>query len=132
MEKQLRALSVRQPYAEMIFTGEKDIEYRGRQTHIRGQVYVYACKAREPAEAYEDAGVDADRLNHGMIVGTVEIVDCKENEDGEFEWHLANPRRLRKPLAVRGVPQPGFFWPFGRPVEKRRGKATRGNGQGTK
>jgi len=31
----MRALSVRQPFAEIITTGEKDIEYRSQRTHIR-------------------------------------------------------------------------------------------------
>jgi hypothetical protein len=41
-----RALSIRQPFAELIMRGKKDIEYRSRQTHIRERVFVYACKAQ--------------------------------------------------------------------------------------
>ncbi len=44
MPKINRALSIRQPYAEWIMTGEKPIEYRSRRTHIRGRVYIYAAK----------------------------------------------------------------------------------------
>ncbi len=109
----MRALSVRQPFAELILTGDKTIEYRSRRTHIRGEVFVYACKAPADADCFAEAGFELKELSRGVLIGTVEIVDCT-GEDGDFEWHLANPKRLRKPLAVEGIPQPGFFWPFGR------------------
>ena len=108
----IRALSVRQPFVEMILTGDKPIEYRSRRTHIRGRVYLYATKAPGPAHRYAEEGYELDELPRGVLVGTVEVVDCT-GEEGEFEWHLANPQRLRTPLAVEGIPQPGFFWPFG-------------------
>jgi len=105
LAKQMRALSIRQPFAEQILAGDKQIEYRSRRTHIRGRVYIYACKAPGDADSYEG-------LPRGKLVGTVELVDCT-GEKGKFKWHLANPKRLRSPLAVEGMPQPGFFWPFG-------------------
>ena len=108
----MRALSIRQPFVEQILTGDKGIEYRSRRTHIRGRVYLYACKAPGDADSYAEAGYEVDELPRGVLVGTVEVVDCT-GEDGDFEWHLANPQRLRTPLAVEGMPQPGFFWPFG-------------------
>lgn len=108
----MRALSVRQPFAEQILAGEKQIEYRSIRTHIRGRVYIYASKAPGDADSYEEAGYEIEDLPRGMLVGTVELVDCI-GEDSEFEWHLANPERLRPPLSVNGMPQPVFFWPFG-------------------
>ena len=41
------ALSIRQPYVEMILTRKKRIEYRSRRTHVRGRVYLYAGKTYE-------------------------------------------------------------------------------------
>jgi hypothetical protein len=108
----LRALSIRQPFAELIMTGEKKIEYRSRPTKLRERVYIYACKTRGYPESYEEHGLEPDELPHGVLIGTVEIVDCVDC--GEFEWHLANPKQLKKPLAVNAIPQPGFFWPFGK------------------
>ena len=116
-EAKMRALSIRQPYAELIFTARrskrKTTEYRSRRTHIRERVYIYACKAAEPLEEFEKHGIDPDDFPLGVLVGTVEIDDCIEG-DGEFEWKLKNPIRLETPLGVTGVPQPGFFWPFGK------------------
>jgi len=41
----MRALSIRQPYAELILRGVKTIEYRSRPTRIIGErFYIYASK----------------------------------------------------------------------------------------
>jgi hypothetical protein len=109
----MRALSIRQPFAELIMTGEKDIEYRSRPVNLRERVYIYACKSPGPAEAYEDFEFSPEELPHGVLIGTVEIVDCS-GDSGVYEWHLAHPQRLKKPLPVDAIPQPGFFWPFGK------------------
>lgn len=111
--KPIRALSLNQPFAEMVLRGEKLIEYRSRQTHIRERVYIYATKGMLHPDLWPNYGFDYDRdiLPQGFLVGTVEIVDCTEG-NGEYEWHLARPKRLRTPIAPTGVPQPGFFRPF--------------------
>jgi hypothetical protein len=115
MPERLRALSIRQPFAELILVGKKRIEYRSRPTKVRGCVYLYACKQPGPADRYADSSLDRDQLPHGLIVGTVELVDCIDCTS-EFEWHLAQPKRFKKPLQIgkEAMPQPGFFWPFGK------------------
>lgn len=40
----MRALSVRQPYAELIMREEKRVKYRSKPTRIMERVYVYATK----------------------------------------------------------------------------------------
>ena len=41
----MRALSIRQPFAELILRGIKTVEYRSRPTRIIGQrFHIYACK----------------------------------------------------------------------------------------
>ena len=52
----MRALSVRQPYAELIVRGAKKIEYRSTPTSIRERVYVYAAKRLGKIEDFERAG----------------------------------------------------------------------------
>lgn len=105
IEKLERALSVRQPFAHFIIMGEKRFEYRSRRCHIRGRVYVYAGK-----NVAELDGDDWD-LPRGLIIGSVEIVDCRVADPRGFAWILANPRRYDKPLRQYGIPQPGFFKP---------------------
>jgi hypothetical protein len=95
----MRALSIRQPYAEMIsprrvacgdLRGVKTIEYRSRPTRIIGQrFYIYA--ARKWAGATHN-GHDASTLTPalslqrerefptGVIVGTATISKCCKRE----------------------------------------------------
>jgi hypothetical protein len=103
-----RALSIRQPFLEQILLGEKTEEYRSNRTHIRGRVYLYAGKKLAPIDGFQEE--DVQRLPRGLIVGSIAIVDCLEEEDC-FAWELARPRRYRNPLVAFGVPQPGFWHP---------------------
>jgi len=97
------ALSVRQPYAEQIINGTKTIEYRSRSTNIRGSIFIYAT-----LKTYN--GVSAGNLQRGLIIGTVEIHDCKK-VGSSYHWLLRNPRRINS-IKPSKQPQPVFFKPF--------------------
>ena len=46
----MRALSIRQPYAELILRGVKTAELRSRPTRVVGErFHLYACRARAAA-----------------------------------------------------------------------------------
>ncbi|GAB4403393.1 MAG: hypothetical protein OHK003_31250 [Anaerolineales bacterium] len=104
------ALSVRQPFAEQIMRGTKKIEYRTVPANIRGRVYIYASK-QPRVDAYEKMGVEPGTFPAGVIVGTVEIIDCIE-KNGEYHWVLANPERLKKMIIPENRPNPVWFNPF--------------------
>lgn len=106
-----RALSVRQPYAELILRGEKKVEYRSRPTRIRERVYVYASKRPGEAEDFDEAHLRPEDLPTGVLAGTVEVVGCT-GEPLVYEWRLANPERLPEPLKPKRHPQPVWFHPF--------------------
>jgi hypothetical protein len=109
----LRALSVRQPYAEQILLGKKKFEYRSTNSNIRERVYLYASKGKvdDPAE-WRKAGAKPDSLPTGVIVGSVEIVDSTFDEDEYiYAWKLARPERLAKPLVPINQPQPAVWRP---------------------
>src|SRR5262245_55443708 len=98
----MRALPVRQPFAELIMLGLKTVEYRTRPTTLRGRVHIYACLGGQPGpqdEAWvrEKYGIDLDvaDLPRGVLVGTVEITACTESEEesGVYEWHLRDAQR---------------------------------------
>jgi len=118
--ERLKCLSVRQPWAELILRGSKDVEYRSQPTNIRGRVYIYASLTKtvlaldEKNEIEEELGTNIGDLATGLVVGTVEIADCT-GSDGDFEWHLVNPIRLDEPIKPLEHPQPVWFHPFGRP-----------------
>lgn len=126
----MRALSVRQPWAELILLGHKTIEVRSRRTNLRERVFIYAGLNRiEPQEEDRIAReyeIEVDDLPRGVLVGTVEIVGCRllEGDDsqaacfeitvshGFYGWLLARPRRAESLLKPKNQPQPMFFNPF--------------------
>ncbi|MCL4208004.1 MAG: DEAD/DEAH box helicase family protein, partial [Pirellulaceae bacterium] len=120
MPEPLKALSIRQPWAEQVLRGEKPIEYRSKPTKVRGRIYIYASLGRydasEERQMEDEVGFPIDDLPRGLVVGTVEIVDCT-GSDGEYEWQLGNPERLPEPLPPQEQPQPVWFHPFGRPQD---------------
>lgn len=108
----MRALSVRQPFAELIASGRKTIEVRSRRTTHRGPLVICA------AGAWHKLGVAlwgalGDR---GVAVCRVDVADCRPltREDlalaclpddfdieGQFAWVLTNSQRL-SPVPVSG------------------------------
>ncbi|WP_437186387.1 ASCH domain-containing protein [Planctomicrobium sp. SH668] len=126
------ALSIQQPWAELILQGIKSIEIRRVCARPRGIVYLYTSKR---LSSIPDLGVLRDRygisptmLPLGQIVGTVEILDCRRArmEDAAaaqvpsslltdaYSWMLGNPQRLPQPLQPRYLPFGTWFYPFKR------------------
>lgn len=131
-DKNLIALGIRQPWAELILRGIKSIEVRSLATSVRGPIYIYASKAvanSEPARAAANRHqLDVDSLPRGALVGTVEVIGCRicqpqdceaacvpvELLTGKQGWQVANPQRLEAPLEVRFLPYGVWFYPFKR------------------
>jgi hypothetical protein len=126
----MRALSIRQPWAELILLGHKTIEVRSLRTNIRERVYIYAGQngigAEEEARIAARFNIDGDGLRRGVLVGTVEIVGCRPLEmidsraacfeidqaDGSFAWLLERPERAASCRKPKKHPQPVFFNPY--------------------
>jgi ASCH domain len=107
-----RAISIRQPYVELILQGKKLKEFRSRRTHYRGRVYLYASiTPKDDPSSWRRSGKASGSLPTGKIVGSVEIVDCRQTADGGYEYVLADPRRLRSHLVPLNQPQPSFWIP---------------------
>ena len=104
------ALGIRQPYVEQILRGTKQIEYRTKPTKHRGLVLLYASQT---AGQYDGSGFQLGQLPTGVIVGTVEIIDCihKPRYD-DYEWVLSNPKRFDEPLKPLNRPYQSWFYPF--------------------
>lgn len=74
MAEILRAISIRQPYAELILRGTKRAEYRSRRTNIRERVYIYASlRPADDTSGWRQIGREPGQLLTGVIVGSVEI-----------------------------------------------------------
>ena len=131
-DRDMIALGIRQPWAELILRGVKPIEVRSQETAQRGPIYVYASKkfADMPAadRAVETHKLDVESLPRGLIVGTVDIVasrPCRPSDSsaacvpqsfltGYFSWELVNATRFEEPMTVRFLPYGVWFYPWKR------------------
>ena len=106
----MKALSIRQPWANLILKAGKDIENRNWPTRFRGRILIHAAKGCTRAEledaldfAEDSCGtrytVDLKTIHRGGIVGSVEIVDCVQSSAsrwfvGDYGFVLRNPEIL--------------------------------------
>lgn len=95
----MRALSVKQPYAELIAEGEKKIEYRRWKVNVRGDLLVVASASRQD-DVCADARLDPEKLVYGAAVCVVDVWKITGDE-GRYKWHLRNPRRV-EPEPIKG------------------------------
>ena len=110
----MRALSIRQPYAELILRGIKTIEYRSRPTRIIGErFYIYAARTPGDTAGFAELGCEPGDPGAptGVIVGSAVIAQCEAN-NGHYEWHLSDVKRLKRPRKPKRMPQPVWFRPF--------------------
>jgi hypothetical protein len=102
----VRALTIRQPWAELIIRGEKDVENRSWKTDHRGPLLIHAATAVDRA-ACEAHGISLD-VPRGALVGIVELVDVTRDrtsrwhKDGRWGWYLARARRFDRPVPLPG------------------------------
>lgn len=71
------ALSIRQPWAELILQGKKTIETRKWNSAFRGEFYIHASKTID-IEACKEFEIDPKSLVIGAIVGKAIFEDTKE------------------------------------------------------
>ena len=116
----IKALSVRQPWANMLVYGHKSIEIRTWRTNYRGRLLICAAKK---IDSDADIGFFLRARDmydpRGVAVGTTELVDVRPlvREDylaGMFKeeafdknhkllaWVMERPKRFEVPFAVKG------------------------------
>ena len=118
----MKALSLKQPFAELVISGKKTIELRKWNTNFRGNFFIHASK-KPDEKAMKKFGFD--NLPYGFIVGEAELVDVKkylnkkeyekdknkhlaDSSWGSFGFVLENPKRI-KPIPAKGSLG---FWEF--------------------
>jgi hypothetical protein len=85
------ALSVRQPWAELILRGRKTIEVRTWPTRHRGELWLHAG-VRVDREALDRFGLITENLAFGAIIGRCELYDCVEFT--VYSWELWRSQHL--------------------------------------
>lgn len=114
----MKVLSVRQPFADLIVTGYRNIENRSRATSYRGPLLIHASLRvdqeylAELLKTMRDNGMDADadffsQPETGAIVGQVTVIDCvtrsdSEWFDGPYGYVLSSPLIFENVIEVPG------------------------------
>jgi len=87
----MKCLSVRQPWAQLIVDGHKDVENRTWKTGHRGQILIHAGLRVEKgaAEYYREQATQnsvpwPEKLAKGGIIGVVDLVDCVDSHSSEW------------------------------------------------
>ncbi|WP_437207079.1 ASCH domain-containing protein [Planctomicrobium sp. SH664] len=123
--QELTVLSVRQPWASLLLTGEDWCENRSWDTRYRGPLWIHAS-GKVDAEECRFFGIDKKSLTTSSILGCVELVDVFHIDElakrlkplvskyelndavgphfvvGDFCWIVANPRVLASPIPCGG------------------------------
>lgn len=103
----MKALTIRQPYAELIACGEKRVENRTWRTAYRGTIAIHAGKHRRDLTHYLDEkgnqveaeyGIYMCTMDFGAIVATANLVDCLPADcildgiyDEQYPWLRSHP-----------------------------------------
>jgi activating signal cointegrator 1 len=123
-DKQPPALSIRQPWAELILLGQKSIEIRTWKTAYRGPLWLHTGQKRAP-ELDRQYGV-RDPFTGGFVgrvmLTSVLPLDVDRWErwrerhraegampQGVYAWILREPTRFVRPVVAPG--QMGLFFP---------------------
>lgn len=118
----MKALSIKQPFAELILQGKKKIELRKWNTGFRGEFLIHASK-KPDLNAMKDFGFK--ELPCGFILGKAKLVEVKKYKNkeehlkdkklhladdswGEYGFILENAERI-KPISCKGNLG---FWAF--------------------
>lgn len=116
----MQALTICQPYAELIARGEKRVENRTWSTPYRGPLAIHAGKSRKWLTTYSPL---PDRMDFGAVIAVAWLAACvskryveaprigdhrwdwlghHEHATGPWLWVLENVYRLDEPALCRG------------------------------
>ena len=97
----MRALIVRQPYADLIMTGQKTLEMRSRHTKVRGTIGIIPAGSGEIigtveiVNSWDYSGEDGLKSIGGQTLHCVESKDWHLLDKWCFGWELATPKPLK-------------------------------------
>src|SRR5262249_49168569 len=112
-------LSVKQPWAQLIIEGRKDVEVRSWSTDYRGPLWIHTG---QKLDSYATERFGQRDLFRGGIIGCAVLCgirpfcsksweawrsrhldDAPFNEElAKYGWIFRNPKRLERPIPVKG------------------------------
>ena len=112
----MRALTIRQPYADAIVWGAKRVENRSRplsDMHLGKMVFIHAALAPHASKVTAaDLGLDHAPDVRGAVIGTAVLDSCHQNANGccapwgmagFWHWVLRDVRPLPRPVPAVGM-----------------------------
>lgn len=124
VEQEWPALSVRQPWAELLISGRKSIELRTWATDYRGRLWLHAGLKSDPEL---ERRFRLEGVYKGGFIGSIQLaavvpmtgdrwtqwrqdhLDPGQYSHGMFAWLMEAPQRFRVP--VKGSGRLGLFKP---------------------
>lgn len=104
----IAAISVMQPWARLIATGAKPIEFRSRPRHYRGPLLIHASRMLPRADWPDGIPCQGVAYPTGVAVCIVRMTDCRYLPDRDgFGWYLEDP------VAIPRFPMKGNLFIFG-------------------
>jgi ASCH domain len=115
--RSILAISIRQPWAELILRGVKEIEIRSWDDAYRGDLYLHTGKR---PDGYRILEFGMGELFLGGYVGVIEVaaiipfsearweewrpkhLDNGRFQSGLYAWIIRNPRRFQHPISAPG------------------------------
>lgn len=105
----IRALTIRQPWASLIAFHGKTVENRTWPTRWRGTVLIHAANTADPHHPFNPDQVTWNQVR-GAVIAVATLEDCHADdgmctfwsEDGAFHWVLGDIRPLAEPVACSG------------------------------
>ena len=108
----MKALTICQPYAELIAMGQKPIENRTWPTSFRGRLFIHAGQSREWMDPGDEATYPG--MAFGALIATARVISCvrveqlpesligNEHANGPWCWILSEVNRI-EPIPFRGA-----------------------------
>ncbi len=95
-----KCLSIKQPYVERIFSGEKIIEYRPQRSPFRGKFLIYGPKTTNKKQLSPSEDIDKLKEETGAIVGFAEVYGMDKYPDGIYGYKLRNAKKLKNQFLI--------------------------------
>ncbi len=117
----MKALTIKQPWAQLIIEGYKKYEFRSWKTKYRGKLLIHAGSKLEKDMVSRFSLYNLD-YKMGYIIGEANLVDCilvdedfnnrllkennivygKSNHVEKYAWKLEDIVMYKKPIRVKG------------------------------
>lgn len=95
----MKVLSIKEPYATLIMTKDKQIETRSFKTNYRGELYIHASGKTLSKEAWNNHDLkkwmENRTFNFGYIICKATLKDCIYMDEDFIEQIKKNPKEYQ-------------------------------------